>query len=323
MLSLSQDIHFSQVQKAPLYLNSGQTGIYDGDLRLTGLYRSQWYKIDHPFNSMQLSLDSKTNLFGRLIGIGGLFLHDQSSSNYLTVNKMFLSLSHSFFYRNHQFVVGLQPGFTLKSYDNSNITFGSQFDPNSKNFNPDLPSNEYDLSDNMQYFDLNAGIYWRSKIKNLLPSAGVSLQHINRPTETFFSNSDNQRLPIKYSVHGSVEIPLTEKIGIEPLALYTATLTTNELLAGGIVHYFPPNWQETIREISIFSTVRVNPFKNVDALVLGGSINILNIDIGLSYDLNISELRKASNYQGAYEISIVYITNRKRIKKNTEPCYIM
>lgn len=322
-LCLSQDIHFSQFQKAPLFVNSAQTGIYDGDFRFNGLYRSQWYKIDQPFNSMQLSFDTKTKFRDRLFGIGGLFVHDQSSSQYLTVDKFYVTLSHSWFHRNHQFVLGLQPGYILKDYDNSNITFGSQFDPSSGSFNPFLPNNEDQLLDQLSYFDLNAGLFWRARMKDMTPTAGLSLQHINRPTESFYSNSNSTNLDIKYSLHGSIGIPLTEKMDVEPLVYYNTTTATHEFLLGGNYHYYPQLWLPTIRKLTAYTVVRVNPFTNIDAWVIGGSIQILDFDIGLSYDVNVSDLRNASNYQGAYEISFVYITNKKKKANKPEPCYIM
>lgn len=297
--------------------------MFDGNLRITGLYRNQWYKIDHPFSTMQLSADGKTRFLGRMIGIGGVFLHDQSSGNYLNTDRFMLSLSHSFFYQNHQFVVGLQPGFTLKSFDANNSTFGSQFDPNSQQFDPSLPSNEEGLSDKMNYFDMNAGFYWRSKLKNKVPSAGISLQHINKPTESFFNNSDQNRLAITYTIHGSILVPLSETIDIEPIAYYTTNLKVSEMLLGGTIGFTPQFLQQSIQKVSIYSTVRVNPFTNVDAFILGGSVKILNFDVGMSYDITISELRNATNYQGAYEISLIYITNRKKQSTSAEPCFMM
>ena len=322
-VSLAQDIHFSQVQKAPLHLNSAQTGIFEGNIRLTGLYRNQWYKIDHPFTTMQLSVDAPSRFMGRQIGIGGIFIHDQATDNYLNTDKFLFSLSHSFFYQNHQFIVGLQPGVTLKTYDRNRITFGSQFDPNSNTFDPDSPSSEEGLSDELQYFDLNAALYWRAKINNKLPSAGISLQHINQPVESFYNNSDNNRVAITYNLHGSIVVPIGEQSDIEPLLYYSTNLSVSELLLGGTYGYRPTFWQPGVQKLSVYSVLRLNPFSNTDAFVIGGSVKVLNFDIGISYDFNVSELRKASSYQGAYEVSIIYITNRKRKTANAEPCFMM
>lgn len=322
-ICLSQDIHFSQFEKASLFTNSAQTGIFDGSMRISGSYRNQWRQIDQPFNSLQLSADTRTRFYGRTIGLGALFLHDQSSNSYLTTDKFFFSVSHSWFIRNHQLVIGLQPGYTLKSYDKSKITFGSQFDPTSQTYDPGLPSSEDQLSDKLQYFDLNAGFFWRSKYNNLSPFAGASFQHINMPIESFSLNSDSTRLGIKYSLNAGIKIPLTERSSLEPVTFYNTTTATHEFLAGSYVHYRPPFWQPTVTRLSGYSVVRINPFTNIDAWVIGGNVQILNLEIGLSYDINISKLRQASNYKGAFEVSLVYITNKRSKSSIPEPCYIM
>lgn len=48
-LKAQVDPHFSQYYMYPSWLNPALTGAFDGDYRVTGIYRSQWGNITNPF----------------------------------------------------------------------------------------------------------------------------------------------------------------------------------------------------------------------------------------------------------------------------------
>ena len=52
-----QDIHFSQFFQAPLKVNPGLTGVFNGDQRAFFHYRDQW-KGFAPYKTYSLSLDA-------------------------------------------------------------------------------------------------------------------------------------------------------------------------------------------------------------------------------------------------------------------------
>ena len=41
----AQDPHFSQFYMAPMYLNPAMVGAFDGNYRLSGLFRGQWGSV--------------------------------------------------------------------------------------------------------------------------------------------------------------------------------------------------------------------------------------------------------------------------------------
>lgn len=318
----AQDIHFSQFQSTPLYINPANTGTSFADFRLTNDYRSQWQTIDVPYKTLIVGLDGRFNFFNRQSGIGALLVHDESGSNYLNVDKLFISFSHSFFYKNNRFTVGLQPGFVLKKYSNDNITFANQFDPNAEVFNPVIPSGETGLYDDLNYFDLNIGLLWQAKIKTLIPAVGMGINHINRPVESFVGDSQEDPLPLKYTFHGNILIPLTEKYALIPQALYGFTSGGREFIGGAIFNYYPNIRGFGLNKLYALSSFRVNPVRNIDAMILGIGSEIAGFDVCFSYDVNVSTLRKVSRFQGAYEISLVFSVKRKP-KTNPEPCYML
>ena len=61
------DPHFTQYYVYPSWLNPALTGIFDGDVRVSGIYRNQWGNISSPFSTPGVSLDfnsSKNMNFG-------------------------------------------------------------------------------------------------------------------------------------------------------------------------------------------------------------------------------------------------------------------
>ena len=53
----AQDIHFSQFFQAPLRVNPGLTGVFNGDQRAFFQYRDQWKEFA-PFKTYSLSVDA-------------------------------------------------------------------------------------------------------------------------------------------------------------------------------------------------------------------------------------------------------------------------
>jgi type IX secretion system PorP/SprF family membrane protein len=321
--SVAQDIHFSQQQSVPLSVNPSVTGVLESDIRLTNDYRNQWHKIDYPFHTLYLAIDGKIRSFGRLWGLGAMLIHDQSSSLYFTSEKLYFSVSHSFFYRNNQFVIGIQPGIVLKYYNSNNITFGSQFDSDAETFNPALPSNEDLLNDRINYFELNAGGIWRARIQKLFITSGISLAHINRPVESFFHDNDSVRVPLRFTFHGDVVFPVTEKIDLTPMLLFSTMKGANEFVGSIATAYYPRRSDLLVKKVYAISGFRINPVRTIDALILGGGTRVGSLDLCITYDINVSSLRNASNYQGAFEISLMLNINKRRSTESTEPCIML
>jgi len=321
--SEAQDIHFSQVHTVPQLVNPAATGIMESTMRLSDTYRNQWRQLDFPYVTNYLSADGKMKFLGRPLGIGAFFLHDESSSLYLTADKIYLSMSHSLYFRNNQFAIGVQPGWVLKSIDSRQISFGSQFDPDRETYDPDLPSGEALLEDKMNYFDMNIGFLWRAKINRLFPGAGISVQHINRPVESFYNRNDSSKLPAKVSIHGSISIPIGDKYRLLPLFLYSSTSGSTEFLGGLMASYHPDIPILAVNKLFGMAEFRMDPFQTFDAVIIGAGVGYAAFDLCVSYDFTVSSLRKASNFQRAFEISLVYILNRQKSGRETEPCFML
>ena len=319
----AQDIHFTQIQATPLLLNPANTGISDYDFRLVNNYRNQWRNIEAPYNTYSLSADKRLFVGRQTMGLGASFVHDLSSGHHFIADKFYVSMSYSHFYRNHQFTLGIQPGLVFRHFNRQDITFNSQFNSIDGTFSSSLPSNEYLLTDQLSYFDCNAGLLWRARIKKYQLAAGLAMYHLNRPVESFMKDADNEHLPIRYNLHGNILIPLTERVDLIPMALYSQTSGSREFVGGSLLGYSFENATLPVKRLYALALMRINPVRNMDALMIGGGIRILRFDLFISYDINVSKLRDATNFYGAFEISLIYRTLHTQSKETTEPCYML
>jgi hypothetical protein len=55
----AQDLHFSQFFEAPLLRNPSLAGLFDGDVRVQGVYRNQWNSIAYPYQTGSLNAEYK------------------------------------------------------------------------------------------------------------------------------------------------------------------------------------------------------------------------------------------------------------------------
>jgi type IX secretion system PorP/SprF family membrane protein len=317
----AQDIHFSQFYTSKLVTNPANTGMSGQNLQVANNYRNQWSKIGIPYKTISTSVDKKIYISGNLVGVGALIVHDQSSALKLAANEFFLSVSYSKIVNNHQFTFGLQPGYVFKSYNLNGLTFGSQFDQSSQQYNPSLSSSEDALNSSLHHFDLNAGISWRTLIRKVMPMAGISFSHILKPVESFSTSSSGTRLPMRITFNTQIMVPVNDRFDMIPSLLYSSTLGASELVMGSIEGYSLNNFVIPIKRVYAITMFRVNPTSNIDALIFGGGIQFAKFDLGISYDFNISPLAQSASYNGAFEVSLIF-TGKYTPKKITEPCYI-
>ncbi|WP_425273468.1 type IX secretion system membrane protein PorP/SprF [Pseudomonas morbosilactucae] len=58
-LLLSQDFSFSQFYEMPMLRNPALSGIFNGDIRVSSVYRNQWGSISVPFQTRAIGVEYK------------------------------------------------------------------------------------------------------------------------------------------------------------------------------------------------------------------------------------------------------------------------
>ena len=315
--SYAQDIHFSQFYYSPLTLNPANTGRFDGDWRLSNIFRTQWGAVSkEPYNTISVGLDKRLKLFGRNFGAGIYFLNDNSGSADLTANKIMISLAYQTQYNGYKISGGIQLGFVNKKF-NSKVSYPSQFDRNIGEFNPDLANNENDLNESTSYLDVNAGIIVSRKFGKIEPEFGYSLFHVTNPTEQF--GTIKNRLPLRHIIHVGTKIDLSKKFFAKPRILYMNHKRAADMIWGVNFGYNLP--QNNYYAKSVFFGPHIRTvLSQTDAIIFAVGLNFTNMDIGVSYDVNISSLNPATSHKGALEITLIYRSKNTTAKKIAIPC---
>jgi type IX secretion system PorP/SprF family membrane protein len=317
----AQDIHLTQYYFSPLNLNPAYTGRFDGDFRIVGNHRSQWGAImEDQFITSSISYEQVIKIYTHELSLGGVFVHDQSGPASLDQNKFQISAGYNRKYKGNFLSAGIQTGLLHRGIDYSELTFPTQFDNNNGEFNNSLDNGQSFIRNNDYSFDFNFGLGWSRQVtEDFYPEVGLSFFHLNTPRETFLDNRDEQ-MPIRNILDIKLNYRINDKWVVTPTIMHQRQKKASELLFGGLVKNKLEENKYQLTEIFAGTSVRAGFGRNYDAvaLIVGGKIQ--EFQVGLSYDFNVSELSSLTHYQGAFEISVIYIAKSTQPKIFNVPC---
>lgn len=303
--AFAQDPHFSQFFASPLTLNPAFTGLFSGDYRVAANYRSQWYTISTPFTTGTVSLDFPImkNIIpvSDIWGVGVLALYDQTGGGGLM--NTYFSASTAYHKAldgigNQTLAIGFQAAYVQKRLDFSKLKFENQL--TNQGFDPTLPSGEYFNNSNFSYPDFNVGVLYNGLIgESSNVYFGASYYHITTPNESFLG--ENNKLSSRYTVHGGGGFPINTMLRLYASALYMGQGSATEITAGGALGVLVNGLPNDPTTLYIGSWMRYN-----DAINPYVGLEIGDFHVGVSYDINISSLKSASQSQGGMEISLIY-----------------
>jgi len=338
----AQDIHFSQFYMSPLNLNPAMTGVMNSQVRVVGNYRNQWASVlkSNAFSTYSVSYDQKIPV-GRYdyFGIGGTFWGDKAGQSDFKTLQGKMSASYSkrmggYRSKSHYLVVGIEGGVSQRSIDFLNLQWGSQHD-GAGGFNGQLPSGETFDRDNFLFADLSAGLLWFTVFdENSNFYIGGAFSHLNRANQSFDSNED---IPLysKFTIHAGAELMGASRVGLVPGMVAFFQGPSFELNAGTSLKFLMGGgrgknsdtqsfqigiWTRLANRVNGTSVLVGDPSDPeppvvtrsedvsiwVDALILSTRFDYNNFGLGFSYDVNVSNLKPASNSNGAFEFSIIY-----------------
>jgi type IX secretion system PorP/SprF family membrane protein len=319
---LAQDIHFTQFFNAPLSINPSNAGLIKGNFRVGVNSKNQWSSVTKPYQTIAAFFDMlflKRRYHKDALGVGMLFNADiAGDSKYSTLSAgAALTYIKSISYRNNHFIaVGIMPSILQNSIDYNTLYYDNQW--NGNQYDPNLPHNEPLGEKSFVNFDLSIGAQWfyQQSIRQFY-NVGFSVSHLTRPKVGLLSNN-NIRLDIKYLLHGSTKIPVSNDLDVVPSFMISSQGKYFELIFGTLLKYNrSTNYlEETSLNFGIF-------FRYADALVATTGFEYKNVNFGLSYDINLSKLMIASHVRGGLEFSVNYTYGKNKSRRAKEiPCPI-
>ena len=310
------DPHFSQYYMHPLWLNPALTGAINGDYRVGVINRNQWSSITNAFSTIGLSGDITTN---KNLNFGLSLLQETAGdAGYKYFNGLgSISYSGIRFGREGMKVIsfGMSAGLISQGFDFSKLQGGVQYKPffgfdsniaNGENFSNGKKS--------VSMFDMGAGVsyYDGDPDKKVNFFGGFSAGHINQPKNQFFATTGTApNVDIRYTLHGGARIIVSDQASIVPNALIMKQGTTQEMMLGGYLQ------MGVVESVDLMAGVN---YRVKDAFYPYLGLNFNNLIVGLSYDVNASQISTTgAKGVSSYEFSLMY-TNKKGTDKGFFKC---
>lgn len=322
---LAQDIHFSQFFEAPLLRNPSLAGIFKGDLRFQAVFRQQWASVTVPYQTGSLNGEYKMPVGGRhdFLTIGGQFVYDKAGSTDFKTLQILPSLTfHKSLsgLKNRYLSAGFMGGFVQRSINSSKMTTNSQFD--GSGYNAMLSTGESLINYSLGYWDGSAGISFNTGIgeeenENNNLFIGVAYHHFNRPKNSFYRNPEIE-LKSKWVYSLGIRFALNEKSFFTLHADYSKQGSYSEGI-GGVLYTIAldGDLEKSRFDLHFGSLIRWK-----DAIIPIVKIDYKPFSLALSYDINSSTLKTASQGRGGFELSITHMSffDRGNTTKNAVLC---
>ena len=303
----AQDIHFSQFYENAILRNPALTGIFSGDYKAGVNYRQQWSNISVPFTTVLASAESRILInrgVGDYLSFGVTATYDKAG----TINFNSLQVYPAINYNkaiedNHNtyLSVGFAGGYIQRSIDLSKATFSTQYvggsyDPANAtmdNFNNTVIQN-YDLSAGLSY---NSSAGPNNQVTYYIGAAGF---HVTKPKHAFNGSETLIRLNTKYTANAGFRWHINEQYGLTGHFNYLTQNPYKETMLGAMV-----SWKNIQQYNAVPFTLYVGTFVRFkDAIIPTVKMDYKTYSVTVSYDVNTSKLRPASEGMGGFEISL-------------------
>lgn len=295
------DPHFTQYYVNTAWLNPAMTGVFDGSYRASAIYRNQWGNVSTPYSTVGASIEGNTNkdlnlgvnIINQTAGDGG-YKYTTAYANFAYTGVRFGANGY------HHLVTALQVGIIQRKFNPSKLIFGDQWNPVTGQTKPTAESfanptaSSFDAGAGLLYFDGTPG-----KKANVF--AGFSASHLTRP-DNKFSATGNERIPIRYTIHAGVKIAVSDMVSLTPHAMYLKQGTAEEKMLGLYAQLRAAETTDLLLGVN---------YRYKDAMSAHAGFSFKNMVLGLSYDVNTSDLGKAISGTNSFELSLSFTGIRK------------
>lgn len=299
------DPHFTQYYIYPSWTNPALTGAFDGQYRVSGIYRTQWGNISSPYATQGISAEFTTN---KNMNFGISILNQTAGDGGYRYTTGYANLAYTGVRfgpkENHRVVIGIQAGFIQRRFDATKLSFGDQWNPVT-GYNPGNATADILKTNRAGTFDAGAGILYFDATANRKANfyIGYAASHITKPTDDF-SGTGKATLPMRHTIHAGVRLKLSDVVSLTPNILYLRQGNAEEKTFGLYT-------QLKAGELTNF-LIGAN-YRNKDAVSPFVGFTHKSIVLGVSYDVNTSDLGKIVKGSNSFEVSLSF-TGKKRVK---------
>lgn len=307
VFSIGQDINFSQFYELPLLRNPSLAGIYKGDMRITSAYRNQWQSVSTPYQTSAIGFEAKSTIFQNssdYISGGIQITNDVAGDSKLGKTQILPMVTyHKLIYgpSNTYLSLGFLGGAVQQKFDPSALRFDDQFVNGS--YSQLNPTRQSFTRTNLTYFDAAFGLNISSEIGFTKVYLGTAFFHFTQP-KVAFNEINDVRLNKKTVFNLGISTPVSD---FDDMIIYSDLFFQggNRQFQGGAMymHRFLEVGEEDGMAVGIGGFYRWG-----DAFIPVVKFNWYKLSAGLTYDVNVSKLKPASQYRGGVELALSYKT---------------
>jgi len=301
----AQDLNFSQFYELPLLRNPALAGIYTGDFRATSAFRSQWGRVTVPYTFQAMSIEMKTGVSeasDNYFSVGLQMTRDQAGDSKFGKTQVLPVLAfHKVMSaeRNSYLTLGFMGGIVQQRFDPTQLRFDDEFQNGV--YIPRSTSQIFTQTQ-LNYLDASVGLSFSSEFNNgIRYYIGGGMYHLTNPKVVFYQQ-DEIRLSRKYIGNAGFMLPISD---YQDFIVYMDYFQQGGFSQGqGGFFYKNKLWSED--EFRVVSLTGGAIFRWNDAIIPVLRFDYNKIGVGLSYDANFSKLRRASQFQGGFELTLSF-----------------
>lgn len=304
------DIHFSQFYETSILRNPALTGVFEDDYKLGVYTRTQWSQVSKPYVTSLLSAEthfSASRTSDDFFSFGMLGYVDKAGSIDQKITAFYPAVNYNKSINpahNTYLSVGFTGGYVQYSFDPGKATFNNQYLNNM--FNAANPTLENLTNAKVSMWDLGGGVNFnssRGENNNFSYIIGFSGYHFSQPNRAYFDGV-NVPINIRWNGNAAASCVFNDNVSMQFQANYARQGTFSEIMAGGLLNWTRVKGMENLFIISGGAYYRLN-----DALIPVVKVKYKTLAIAVSYDVNISTLRNASNLRGGTEVTVFFTGN--------------
>ena len=298
-----QDFTFSQFQEMPLLRNPAIAGLFAGDIRIQSAYRSQWLSVTTPYKTMAVSAETKipAKYQDDFFTASLLVTNDVAGDSRLSRLQILPSINFlkSINDNNGYIALGFIGGLVQSQFDPTKLTFDDQFQNGS--FNPLNPTSQTFSKTSVTYFDASVGMSYSDRIgENTKFYLGGAYFHANKPKVSFLD--DKVLLKPRSVINAGLSIETSEYDNFYIFGDYISQAGNRQGLMGLMYSHIIGEYMEDDNvSLSLGAFYRWG-----DAVIPAIKLNLYKVSLGISYDMNVSKLSRASQLRGGYEFTASY-----------------
>ena len=314
-----QDIHFSQFYENASLRNPALTGIFSGDYKFGVNYRNQWSSVDaNPFTTILASAEGKVEISENTydyFSFGVTTVYDRSGSIDFTTMQVYPAINYNKYLEsthNTYLSLGFTCGYIERSLDPSKMTFANQYA--NGNYSAANDSRERLSFQKTTNFDLGAGLSLNGSLGKENQHnyyLGAAYYHITKPTLSFREQDQIVRLAPKYIINAGIKLKISDQNSLIIHTNYAQQNPYSETLLGAMFSWKKPTPNHE-RNVVLYGGVF---YRHLDAIIPTVKIDYGKLSFTLSYDVNYSNAKRATNGFGGYELSLFF---KGFVPRNTE-----